>query len=75
MAFYNVYIRLAIVAALFVVGIYGAPTKYDPTWESLDSRPLPNWYVYYTPKIYVFRFFIKILVIGYNKHKINFFVY
>ena len=19
-------------------------TKYDPTWESLDSRPNPNWY-------------------------------
>lgn len=18
--------------------------KYDPTWESLDSRPLPSWY-------------------------------
>ena len=18
--------------------------KYSPTWESLDSRPLPNWY-------------------------------
>ena len=19
-------------------------SKYDPTWESLDSRPLPSWY-------------------------------
>jgi hypothetical protein len=19
-------------------------TKYEPTWESLDSRPLPQWY-------------------------------
>ena len=20
------------------------PIKYDPTWESLDTRPLPQWY-------------------------------
>lgn len=22
----------------------GISAKYDPTWESLDSRPLPEWY-------------------------------
>ena len=43
MTFHKVCIRL-VIAAVFVVGIYGA-VKYDPTWESLDSRPLPNWYV------------------------------
>ena len=21
-----------------------APKRYKPTWESLDSRPLPEWY-------------------------------
>ena len=21
-----------------------APKRYDPTWESLDTRPLPEWY-------------------------------
>lgn len=22
----------------------GYATRYEPTWESLDARPLPNWY-------------------------------
>lgn len=21
-----------------------SPQRYDPTWESLDSRPLPSWF-------------------------------
>lgn len=21
-----------------------SPPRYDPTWESLDSRPLPSWF-------------------------------
>lgn len=23
---------------------FGTPYQYEPTWESLDSRPLPQWY-------------------------------
>ena len=24
---------------------YSSPGKYDPDWESLDARPLPEWYM------------------------------
>ena len=24
--------------------IAGAGTKYEPNWESLDTRPLPTWF-------------------------------
>lgn len=28
-----------------VINLYKDPVlKYDPTWESLDKRPLPSWY-------------------------------
>ena len=29
------------VTALCCIGSYA---QYDPTWESLDTRPLPQWY-------------------------------
>ncbi len=29
-------------AAYFAVNTYAQ--KYDPTWESLDSRPIPHWF-------------------------------
>ncbi len=29
-------------AAFFAVNTYAQ--KYDPTWESLDSRPIPHWF-------------------------------
>lgn len=31
------------IALIFVVSI-GAVRKYAPSWDSLDSRPLPKWY-------------------------------
>jgi len=34
---------LYFVAASPARGKYG-DVKYDPTWESLDARPLPSWY-------------------------------
>ncbi|PSN44927.1 hypothetical protein C0J52_15007 [Blattella germanica] len=24
--------------------VFGAETRYEPTWDSLDARPLPEWY-------------------------------
>ncbi|GJQ87120.1 Fuca [Trypoxylus dichotomus] len=32
---------LILVALQFFLLVYGT---YEPTWESLDSRPLPEWY-------------------------------
>ena len=37
--------RKIIQTGLFLlVNIVFATTKYTPDWDSLDSRPLPNWY-------------------------------
>lgn len=33
-----------LLAILFVSLICGALTAYEPTWESLETRPLPKWY-------------------------------
>uniref|UniRef100_A0A8D0GGJ7 Alpha-L-fucosidase n=1 Tax=Sphenodon punctatus TaxID=8508 RepID=A0A8D0GGJ7_SPHPU len=30
--------------ALLLVPPQGSSARYDPTWESLDSRPLPTWF-------------------------------
>ena len=39
----NKVIVLAVILSLsYIGGIHS--TRYDPTWESLDKRPLPNWY-------------------------------
>ncbi|XP_026290795.1 alpha-L-fucosidase [Frankliniella occidentalis] len=37
---------LAVVALAFVMGAVAGKvgTRYQPTWESLDTRPLPQWY-------------------------------
>ena len=42
---------LALVAASAACALYAAPAaaaaaaaRYDPTWSSLDARPLPTWY-------------------------------
>jgi alpha-L-fucosidase len=37
---------LIIVLLIFICtsGTNCNPKKYDPTWESIDSRPLPDWY-------------------------------
>ena len=42
-------IRLALVTALLAgitaPGVHAEPpAKYEPNWESLDSRPMPSWY-------------------------------
>lgn len=28
----------------FGIANFGFGQKYKPTWDSLDSRPLPDWY-------------------------------
>lgn len=33
-----------LVFCLFVAGFLGAQKKYEPTWESIDSRPVPQWF-------------------------------
>ena len=33
---------IALLVVLFVLAT--ASAQYEPTWESLDSRPLPGWY-------------------------------
>ena len=35
---------LIILAFLYFIAISYAAEPYSPTWESLDSRPLPQWY-------------------------------
>lgn len=32
------------VVAIFLLVISGSWGRYDPTWASLDTRPLPEWY-------------------------------
>jgi alpha-L-fucosidase len=32
------------IVALHCGSVGACNLKYDPTWESLDSRPLPQWY-------------------------------
>lgn len=34
--------KLAVIVLLAYVSIAGA--RYEPTWDSLDKRPLPKWY-------------------------------
>ncbi|XP_063240925.1 alpha-L-fucosidase-like [Bacillus rossius redtenbacheri] len=41
--FSNIYIALCLSNDNYVT-INAIGTKYEPTWESLDSRPLPDWY-------------------------------
>lgn len=36
--------RLSAVTALAAWGFATAAVRYDPTWASLDARPLPPWY-------------------------------
>ncbi|XP_026163933.1 plasma alpha-L-fucosidase [Mastacembelus armatus] len=36
--------RLSLVLLLSMLLIGTSRTKYEPTWESIDSRPLPPWY-------------------------------
>lgn len=36
-------IQLLILVQAAVFGVIWA-VKYEPTWDSLDSRPLPDWY-------------------------------
>jgi alpha-L-fucosidase len=33
------------VGAVFLISAVQAQTKYEPTWESLDKRPTPEWYL------------------------------
>ena len=33
-----------LVSLIFAIKLLGALAQYEPTWESLDSRPLPHWY-------------------------------
>lgn len=46
----NVVIFCALILALCFCLIHGSTVKeksevfYEPTWESIDSRPLPEWY-------------------------------
>ncbi|MEO8766584.1 MAG: alpha-L-fucosidase [Ginsengibacter sp.] len=38
-------IRLLVVATFFLTGTFTrAQKKYEPTWESIDSRPIPQWF-------------------------------
>ena len=32
------------IGILLLINIVFAATKYTPDWNSLDNRPLPNWY-------------------------------
>jgi alpha-L-fucosidase len=36
--------RLALAPLLLLLLPPGCPARFDPTWESLDSRPLPAWF-------------------------------
>lgn len=33
-----------VVILLFLIGLHQTSGQYQPTWESLDSRPIPDWY-------------------------------
>jgi Alpha-L-fucosidase len=37
---------MRLILALLGLGALGLAkeAKYEPTWDSLDKRPLPNWY-------------------------------
>ena len=37
-------VGLALVCLTKLTLIFGVSAQYLPTWESLDSRPLPTWY-------------------------------
>lgn len=36
---------IALAVSTLALGSLGAETKYQPTWESLDQRPCPTWYL------------------------------
>ncbi len=36
--------RIILVLSLFLASLASAQTTYQPTWESIDSRPIPQWY-------------------------------
>lgn len=36
-------LTIHLAALLFSAGVV-ATTRYEPNWESIDSRPLPTWY-------------------------------
>jgi alpha-L-fucosidase len=36
--------KMRLILALLGLGALVHGAKYAPTWESLDKRPLPNWY-------------------------------
>lgn len=48
---------------LFIAAVLDAK-KYDPTWESLDARPLPGWYD--DSKVGIFIHWGVFSVIGYQ---------
>lgn len=33
-----------LLSAVLLCGVSAAQKKYEPTWESVDSRPTPNWF-------------------------------
>lgn len=35
---------LQVVFLLLLAAQLGAGAKYEPTWESLDARPIPDWF-------------------------------
>ncbi|KPP79853.1 plasma alpha-L-fucosidase-like [Scleropages formosus] len=36
--------KRALLSPLFALALAGCSCQYEPTWDSLDSRPLPGWY-------------------------------
>ena len=34
----------ALTATPLIGAALASPPKYDPTWESIDSRPTPSWF-------------------------------
>jgi alpha-L-fucosidase len=39
---FNLFILIFIVHSIFCTGIYAQ--KYEPNWESIDKRPIPEWF-------------------------------
>ena len=53
---------------------YSSVGKYDPDWESLDARPLPEWYM--DAKVGIFMHFLDCVIRGspmYLERKKSFF--
>ena len=40
----KVKIGVSLLISLTLTGPKGARARYTPDWESLDSRPLPDWF-------------------------------